>query len=151
MVRGYTGGMSTVSLASPHSPAAIFATLSDGWSYAGWVVGNSHIRAVDDGWPAEGSRIHHSAGAWPVQVEDSTSVLAVEPGRMLLLEAHLLRLAVAHIRFTLEPHDGGTMITMTESVVGGPARLLPSPVERVLLTARNRETVRRLSDLSAAR
>ncbi|TDP94113.1 SRPBCC family protein [Labedaea rhizosphaerae] len=141
----------TVRFASPHKPAAVFATLSDGWSYAGWVVGNSHIRAVDDDWPAVGSRIHHSAGAWPVQMQDSTSVLAVEPDRMLLLEAHLLRLGVAHIRLTLEPHDGGTEITMAESLVDGPARLIPYPLQRAVLIPRNRETVRRLSDLAAGR
>lgn len=141
----------TVSCDSPYKPAAVFATLSDGWSYAGWVVGNSHIRAVDEDWPAKGSRIHHSAGAWPLQMEDSTKVLEIEPDRMLLLEAHLLRLGVAHIRITLEPRDGGTLITMAESLVGGPVRLLPGPVQRVLLTGRNRETVRRLSDLAAGR
>jgi hypothetical protein len=141
----------TVTHLAPVTPAAVFATLADGWSYAGWVVGNSHIRAVDDAWPAKGSRIHHSAGAWPVQFEDSTKVLAVEPERMLLLQAHLLRLGVAHIGFTLIPHEAGTSITMTEELVGGPAGLLPLAIQRLLLTGRNRETVRRLSDLSQGR
>lgn len=141
----------TVTLASPAAPEAVFATLADGWSYAGWVVGNSHIRAVDGDWPAQDSQIHHSAGAWPVQMEDSTKVLEVEPGRMLLLEAHLLRLGVAHIRFTLTPRGTGTLITMEERLVGGPAGLMPLVIQRLLLTGRNRETIRRLSDLATGR
>lgn len=141
----------TVTLDSPVEPAAVFATLADGWSYAGWVVGNSHIRDVDDDWPAKGSRIHHSAGAWPLQVEDSTTVLDVEENRMLLLEAHLLRLGIAHIRFTLTPNATGTSITMAEKLVGGAAGILPVPVQKVLLTGRNRETLRRLSDLARPR
>lgn len=141
----------TVTLDAPVEPAAVFATLADGWSYAGWVVGNSHIRAVDDDWPAMGSRIHHSAGAWPVQVEDTTKVLDVEPDRMLLLEAHLLRLGTAHIRITLTPNATGTSITMAERLVAGVAGILPVPVQKLLLTGRNRETVRRLSDLARPR
>jgi hypothetical protein len=144
-------GPATVIHVAPVKPAAVFATLADGWSYAGWVVGNSHIRAVDDAWPAKGTRIHHSAGAWPVQFEDSTKVLEVEVDRLLVLEAHLLRFGVAHIGFTLTPHETGTTITMTEELVGGPAGMLPLGVQRLLLTGRNRETVRRLSDLSQGR
>ncbi len=65
----------------PAAAADVFAVLSDGWSYAGWVVGNSHIRDVDRNWPDVGARIHHSVGAWPLQIHDVTKVRAVEPGR----------------------------------------------------------------------
>ncbi len=61
------------------TPERVFAVLADGWFYAGWVVGASHIRQVDDDWPAVGTRIHHSIGAWPVQVKDVSIVRAVEP------------------------------------------------------------------------
>ena len=47
----------------------VWDVLADGWTYSGWVVGNSHVRGVDPGWPSVGTRIHHSAGAWPVQIE----------------------------------------------------------------------------------
>ncbi len=69
------------------SPETVFKALSDGWLYGLWVVGASHIRGVDDGWPAVGRRIHHSVGAWPVLIEDNTEVVEVEPGRRLVLTA----------------------------------------------------------------
>ncbi len=47
------------------SPADVFSVLADGWLYSGWVVGASRIRAVDEQWPAVGSKIHHSVGSWP--------------------------------------------------------------------------------------
>jgi hypothetical protein len=45
------------------SPAEIWDVLADGWLYPVWVVGASRMREVEDGWPAEGSRLHHSLGA----------------------------------------------------------------------------------------
>ena len=35
----------------------VWDVLADGWSYSGWVVGNSRIRAVSSNWPAPGSPI----------------------------------------------------------------------------------------------
>jgi uncharacterized protein YndB with AHSA1/START domain len=137
----------------PTSPDNVFAVLADGWSYAGWVVGNSHIRDVDPGWPAVGTRIHHSAGAWPLQIEDTTEVVAVERGRFLELNARLLVFGVVVIRFTLTPLDGGarTRVLMGEEAVRGPAGLAPEAVQRLALHARNVETLSRLSDLAAGR
>ena len=66
----------------------VWAVLSDGFTYPAWVVGASHVRAVDEAWPAPGSRLHHSVGAWPVLLHDSTRVESVEEGRALVLLAH---------------------------------------------------------------
>ncbi|MDT5282412.1 MAG: hypothetical protein QOJ20_3607 [Mycobacterium sp.] len=30
----------------------VWDVLADGWTYSGWVVGNSRIRAVSSNWPA---------------------------------------------------------------------------------------------------
>ncbi len=54
--------MATVSRVVAVTTADLFAVLSDGWTYSGWVVGTSHIRAVDAAWPAVGARIHHASG-----------------------------------------------------------------------------------------
>ena len=40
----------------------VWEVLANGWTYSGWVVGNSRIRAVDSNWPAPGTRILHSIG-----------------------------------------------------------------------------------------
>lgn len=71
------------------SAERVFGVLADGWLYPLWVVGASHLRDVDSGWPAEGMRIHHSVGPWPLVVQDATRVIAEEPGRMLELDARV--------------------------------------------------------------
>ncbi|HEY0498625.1 MAG TPA: SRPBCC family protein [Kutzneria sp.] len=133
------------------APEHVFAVLADGWSYAGWVVGNSHVREVDPGWPAVGARIHHSAGLWPLQVNDWTEVTAVTPDRMIELRARLWPLGVAMIRFDLIPTATGTRVVMAEQATEGPAALLPKAVQAMLLRARNREVLGRLGDLAGGR
>ena len=49
-------------------------------TYSGWVVGNSRIRAVSSDWPAPGTRILHSIGAWPALIDDETVVEHAEIG-----------------------------------------------------------------------
>ncbi|MDT8914943.1 SRPBCC family protein [Amycolatopsis sp. PS_44_ISF1] len=133
------------------APEAVFAVLADGWSYAGWVVGSSHIRDVDEGWPAPGTRIHHSVGPWPLHIQDTSVVTAVEPGRSLSLEARGWPLGSAAIRLTLEPHGGGTLIRMAEHIVRGPGRALPVPVQALIAKPRNAEALARLSDIVLGR
>ncbi|MEU5696812.1 SRPBCC family protein [Actinosynnema sp. NPDC020468] len=139
--------MVEVSLHVSASPERVFAVLADGWSYAGWVVGAAHIRSVDAGWPAVGTRVHHSVGAWPLQVQDETVVLEVDPPRVLELEAGLWPLGAARVRFELTEVDGGTRISMEEQAKGGPAVLVPEVAQALFLVPRNRETLRRLADL----
>jgi uncharacterized protein YndB with AHSA1/START domain len=143
----------TVSHEIAAGPEDVFAVLADGWSYAGWVVGNSHVRDVDPGWPRVGTRIHHSAGAWPLQVEDTTEVVSVEPDRFLELDARLWLLGAATIRFTLTPFyvGFGTEVRMEEETVRGPTRLIPMAVQGMVLRARNRESLARLGDLAVGR
>ena len=131
----------------------VFAVLADGWSYSGWVVGNSHVRDVDAEWPSLGTRIHHSAGFWPAQIEDTTTVVAVEPGRLLELEAHLWVLGAARIRITLSPLHNGTVtqVTMEEEIVRGPAHLVPASLQGMLFRPRNLESLARLGDLAIGR
>ncbi|WP_197319832.1 SRPBCC family protein [Saccharomonospora sp. NB11] len=132
----------------PAGPERVFAVLADGWSYAGWVVGNAHIRDVDESWPAEGSRIHHKAGAWPVQVPDVSTVTEVEPGRVIELDARLWVLGRARVRVELEPvGESSTRVTMSEEATDGPARLLPSVVQALFLKPRNDEALARLEDI----
>ncbi|MGM1064671.1 SRPBCC family protein [Saccharothrix sp. Mg75] len=132
----------------PTTVDRVFAVLADGWSYAGWVVGAAHIREVDDGWPAIGTRIHHSVGAWPVAVKDVTTVVAHEPGRLLELEARLWPIGAARVRFELAEVPGGTEVVMSEEAVKGPTALLPEAAQALFLKPRNHETLRRLADLA---
>jgi hypothetical protein len=133
------------------SPEHIFAVLADGWSYAAWVVGNSHIRDVDPDWPAVGARIQHSAGLWPFQFNDWTEVTEMVPDRTVELRAHLWPLGTAVVRFELSGTAAGTRIAMTERAVDGPAAVLPGPVQDLLFRARNHEVLCRLGDLAVGR
>jgi hypothetical protein len=134
------------------SPDEVFAVLADGWSYVGWVVGATHIRAVDPGWPAEGTRIHHSVGGWPLMAHDVTVVRAVEPPRMLELEARLWPFGTALVRLELTgTQPGVTEVRMSERALRGPAALLPEAAQAVLLVPRNRESLRRLADRAVGR
>ncbi|TDE03380.1 SRPBCC family protein [Jiangella asiatica] len=143
--------MIEVSLRTPAIPAQLFAVLADGWSYAGWVVGASHIRAVDAAWPAVGCRIHHSVGPWPLSVQDATTVITVEPDAMIELNARMWPVGVARVRVTLRPAADGTEIVLGEELTDGPARLLPTTVQATLLRPRNMESLRRLETIALGR
>lgn len=139
--------MTTVELDIPRPPAEVFAVLADGWTYAGWVVGATHIRDVDEGWPAVGSRIHHSVGTWPLQLKDETVVRSVVPGDSLELHAKAWPVGTALVRFELTATGAGTRISMAEKAVAGPGALVPEAVQALALRPRNRETLLRLSDI----
>jgi uncharacterized protein YndB with AHSA1/START domain len=133
------------------TPEDVFAVLADGWSYAGWVVGNTHIRNVDATWPAVGSCIHHSIGAWPLLIEDTTKVLEIERPHRLVLEARVRPIGVARVTFTVAPRGDRTAVTMTEKTVSGPAKVLDNVVTDALLHARNAESLNRLFDIAVHR
>jgi hypothetical protein len=136
----------------PVSAEDIFAVLSDGWSYAGWVVGASHIREVDPDWPAVGSRIHHKSGPWPIAVADKTTVTAMEPNNMLELRARLWVFGDVTIRVSLMPLAArSTEVRMEEHPTGGPVAMAPEMLQRLMLKPRNNEAIGRLADLADGR
>ena len=144
--------MIEVSRTMAATPDQVFAVLADGWLYPLWVVGASHMREVDDSWPAPGSRIHHSVGPWPFAIRDVTEVVAVEPDRMLELDARVWPTGVSRVRLTLQPSGPNeTRVTMGEIVDRGPAREVPVPVQAAMMRPRNTESLRRLADIAEHR
>lgn len=130
----------------------VFAVLADGWLYALWVVGATHIREVDRDWPNVGARIHHSVGVWPLVRQDITTVRAVDPPHRLELEARLWPAGAAWVRLDLvelQPHL--TEVRMTERVTSGPGRILPPLAQDLALIPRNNESLRRLAALAVGR
>ncbi len=151
--------VATVTATMRATPDEVFAVLADGWAYAGWVVGASHVRAVEAGWPAVGSRLHHASGAWPLVMEDETRVEVVDPGRRLVLVARGSGLGEARVDLALVPErsddsdssddSGGpagtsTRVTMAEEPVSGPGRWLHNPLADAVLLRRNTEALARL-------
>ncbi|MGN5236109.1 SRPBCC family protein [Rhodococcus sp. SJ-3] len=127
------------------SPEEVWDVLADGWRYAGWVVGASRIRQVDATWPEVGSRIHHSVGLWPAMLHDFTEVIARTAEHELLLSARAWFFGRAEIGLTVDPSGSGSRITMSERVVGGPARIIPGVLQAELVRPRNRECLHRLA------
>ncbi|HET7398036.1 MAG TPA: SRPBCC family protein [Intrasporangium sp.] len=131
---------------------AVWAVLSDGWLYSTWVVGASRIRDVDDDWPREGSQIHHSAGMWPLLIDDTSEVLRARPLEELVLKARGWPLGEAHVFLTLETiSPEASIVRMREDAVAGPGRLLPKPARQALILPRNRESLARLAYLAEGR
>lgn len=132
--------------------SAVWSVLSDGWMYATWVVGASRVRAVDSGWPAVGSTLHHSVGVWPLLLDDSTSVEESEPDEHLVLKARGWPAGEARVVLDIVPRGaGGCLVRMAEDAVGGPGQIVPGPARQVLIRPRNVESLRRLALLAEGR
>ena len=141
--------MSTVTQVFNSSASAVWKVIADGWLYSGWVVGASRIRDVDAHWPAVGSLLHHSVGAWPLLINDSTKVTAAEPGQRLELIARGWPIGEAKVIITLEDLGEQCRVTMSEDAVRGPGLAVPKVLRDPMITVRNRETLQRLELMAA--
>ncbi|MEO8328879.1 MAG: SRPBCC family protein, partial [Candidatus Nanopelagicales bacterium] len=127
----------------------VWRVLADGWSYSAWVVGTARIRAVETGFPAPGTTLHHSVGMWPLMLNDKTTVIDSEPNRRLVLQARAWPLGHAFVEITLTPTATGSTISIAEDAAGGPGEWLTiEPVRQPIIRARNQEALRRLAFLA---
>jgi hypothetical protein len=143
--------MATVTKRMNCSPNDVFDVLRDGWRYTNWVVGTSHMRAVDAAWPAPGSKLHHCSGVWPIATRDETIVDRCEDNQRLELTAKGGWLGSAKIVIGIEPDGDGTVVTLTETPVAGPGEWLHNPLNDALLRRRNVEALERLAAMSERR
>ncbi|MEO7268484.1 MAG: SRPBCC family protein, partial [Knoellia sp.] len=127
---------------------AVWDVLADGWSYATWVVGASRVRKVDDSWPGQNARIHHSIGAWPLLLDDTTEVeSSVEPSR-LVLTARGWPVGEARVTISITAREGGgCTVAIEEDATNGPGTLIPKPVRQLAIGPRNVEALKRLAFL----
>ena len=132
-------------------PRQVWDVLADGWLYPLWVVGASRMREVDAAWPKEGAEIHHSVGAWPTLIDDSTRVEECVEGRRLRLLARTWPLGEAAVTLCLDPAGEQTLVTIREDVTSGPGRVVPRALRSPLIRWRNTETLRRLAYLAERR
>jgi hypothetical protein len=107
---------------------AVWAQLCDGWGYSAWVVGTIKIRDVDTSWPAEGSKLHHAVGAWPLALQDETEVSVSDVRRRLVLRARGWPVGEAVIDIALSEESGGTRVQLVETPVAGPGAWIDNPV-----------------------
>lgn len=113
------------------TPAQVWAVLSDGHRYADWVHGTKEIRDVEHGWPAEGTSIHFTAGVGPFTFDEKTTSRHNAPEQALELEAHAWPAGSARIGIRISPTREGSIITMNEHPLRGPARWLHNPLTAV--------------------
>lgn len=137
--------MSTNTRVMSATPEKVWSVLADGWLYPLWVVGASRMREVEQGWPGQGARLHHSVGTWPALLDDTTQVLEVQPHSMLKLRARTWPAGSADVVIRLNAVGTDTEVTIEEDAVHGPAVLVPKPLRDAGLKWRNVETLRRLA------
>jgi hypothetical protein len=145
------GSSLTVTRTTAATRDMVWSQIADGWTYSQWVVGNSRMRAVDANWPAPGSTIHHSVGAWPLLLDDETVVEACVPKHELVLIAKGRPLGAARITLRLSDFEGGCLIEMSEVPVSAPLKWLPTRAALTAAWPRNRECTRRLAALAEGR
>lgn len=143
--------MSTTTRIFRCDPEDVYAVLADGWSYASWVVGAARIRDVSPDWPSPGATIHHSVGAWPLLLHDSTVVRSAEAPTRLELEVRAWPSGQGIVAVSCEPVPGGTRVTMVEDATHGPASFVPKLLRDPVLNWRNTEALRRLAMLAEHR
>jgi uncharacterized protein YndB with AHSA1/START domain len=130
-------------------PDRVFAVLADGWTYSDWVVGTAHIRDVDPSWPAPGSKLHHKVGPWPLSLKDSSTIIACEPNRSMIMTVGLWPLGEGTVKFELEQAGASaTRITMHEDFSAGPLQWMRNKINDLVLHRRNVESLRRLADIA---
>ena len=140
--------MATTSRFIAAPPESVWAELADGWTYSSWVPGTSKIRAVDSTWPAEGSKIHHSVGIWPVVLQDETESMHCEQPHRLTLQARGWPAGQAVVDFALEATAGGTTVTAHETPTHGPGAWINNPLLEAVLHRRVGEMLDRLGRIA---
>lgn len=133
------------------TPEQLFEVLADGWLFPVWVVGASRMRDVDESWPSEGSKLHHSFGVWPMLIDDETTVLEWDPPRRMVIQPAGWPIGEARVTVEAKPSGEGCLVRILEEAVKGPGALIPEPVLDLPLHIRNVETLRRLAFVAEGR
>jgi uncharacterized protein YndB with AHSA1/START domain len=135
----------------PVPPEAVWDVLADPFQYAYWVVGSKEVRDADPGFPAPGTRFHHSVGIGPLTVRDHTEVVESDGPRLLRLRAKARPLGTATVVMEIAATGGGSTVRMTEQPDGVYSPLKLNPLVHVATRLRNAESLRRLERLALRR
>ncbi len=138
--------MHDVTAIMPVGAAEAWRTVSDPETYPTWLVGAVEIRSVDEDWPAPGTSFHHRVGlGGPVTTNDSTTVLAVDAPRSLVVEARARPFGRAYVEIEVRSLGDRSEVVMREGLMR-PLRPL-TPWAQPMITARNRTSLQRLHDM----
>jgi uncharacterized protein YndB with AHSA1/START domain len=140
--------MSTTRKQIDAPPERVWAVLADADNYAHWVVGSRDIRDADPGFPAVGTRFHHTLAFGPLDLKDSSEVMESDEPRRLVLHVMARPMGRGKVEIDLAPSGTGTQVTMREGPASPIARLTYNPLTDLLLHGRNVEALRRLAELA---
>ena len=132
----------------PAAPDTIWAVLANPENYAYWVVGSKRIRDADAGFPAPGTKFHHTIGFGPMTLNDHSEVIDAEPPQLLRLRVKGRPLGTATVIMRMTPRDGGSVVEMVENPDGAYAILNRNPLLHVFTKLRNAESLMRLEELA---
>ena len=135
----------------PVPPTAVWEALADPSGYVYWVVGSKAIRDADAGFPAPGTRFHHTLRFGPLTLRDHTEVIEAEAPSRLRLRAKGRPFGTATVTLRMEPADGGTSVEIVEDPDGLYSILALNPVLQVFTKLRNAESLMRLEELALRR
>jgi uncharacterized protein YndB with AHSA1/START domain len=132
-------------------PEDVWAVLAQPDNYAHWVVGSRDVRAADPGFPAAGTRFHHTLALGPFSLDDHSEVKRSEPPTYLELEVKARPFGRGYVKLELRPIGGATHVVMLEGPLSPGARIAHNPVADLLLHGRNVEALKRLAALAEGR
>ena len=135
----------------PVPPEAVWDALADPGGYGYWVVGSKVIRDADRGWPAPGTRFHHTVGFGPFKVSDHTVAVAADRPRRLVMRVKGRPVITGTVTMELVPQRGGTLVRMRENPDGAFAVLGLTPLFHYGTKLRNAESLMRLEELALRR
>lgn len=136
--------MARNSISISATPEDVFDVLDDAHAYARWVVGTRRVRSVDAGWPAVGSQFHHAIGTALSELHDSSQILERDRPRRIVLEVRFRPTGVASVAIEVTPDGAGSVLTLDEEPIAGPATWLPRLVVEPILSVRNALSLQRL-------
>ena len=135
----------------PVAPEAVWDVLADPAGYEYWVVGSKAIRDAEPGFPAPGTKFHHTIGFGPLTLRDHTEVLEAARPSLLRLRAKGRPVGTATVVMRMTPENGGTVVEMVETPDGAYSILAVNPLLHVMTRMRNAESLMRLEDLALRR
>ena len=136
----------------PVPPEAVWEALADPSGYEYWVVGSKVIRDAEPGFPAPGTKFHHTIGFGPFTLNDHTEVLEAE--RPAAAEAAGEGPSARHGVGDAADDAGRTAGRRSRWSSGPTGRTRSStlnPLLHVLTKVRNAESLMRLEELALRR
>jgi uncharacterized protein YndB with AHSA1/START domain len=129
------------------APERVWEVLEDATAYSRWVVGTVWSGDPDETWPGPRGTFRFDAGWGPLRTRGTTTVLAAEPPRVLVLQVDLPRAGIVNVELNLDRVGEGTHVELREHAVSGIAKRLQTPISDTATFARNAFSLNRLRTL----